>query len=48
MLVVGAGLLLAALALALTVLQHESVAEQQAEVAELGEPRAEPAYSEAA
>ena len=47
-LVVGAGLLLGALALALTVLQHESVAEQQAEVAELGEPRPEPAYSEAA
>ncbi len=47
-LVVGAGLVLAAVALAVTVLQHESVAEQQAEVAELGEPRAEPAYSEAA
>ena len=47
-LVVGAGLLVGALALALTVLQHESVAEKQAEVAELGEPQGEPAYSEAA
>jgi EmrB/QacA subfamily drug resistance transporter len=47
-LVVGAGLLVGALALALTVLQHESVAAQEAEVAELREPRAEPAYSEAA
>ncbi len=47
-LVVGAGLVLAAVALALTVLQHESVAEQQAEVAALRDREPEPAYSEAA